>query len=41
LSRLASEYGLIERTGSGQYGPVTLSQLSQDALSREDLLTSA
>lgn len=31
LSRLASEYGLIERTGTGKYGPVTASQLSQKA----------
>jgi hypothetical protein len=41
LSRLASEYGLIERTGTGQYGPVTVSQVSQEAPSSEDLLTSA
>jgi predicted transcriptional regulator of viral defense system len=41
LSRLASEHGLIERTSTGQYGPVTVSQLSQDALASEDALTSA
>jgi hypothetical protein len=41
LSRLASDYGLIERTGNGRYGPVTVSQVSQEAPSSEDLLTSA
>ena len=41
LSRLASEHGLIERTGTGQYGPVTVSQVSQEAPSGEDSLTSA
>jgi predicted transcriptional regulator of viral defense system len=41
LSRLASEYGLIERIGTGQYGPVTVSQVSQEAPSSENLLTSA
>jgi RecA-family ATPase len=41
LSRLASDYGLIERTGNGRYGPVTVSQLSQDAPTSEDVLTSA
>lgn len=41
LSRLASEYGLIERIGSGEYGPVTVSQLSQEAPDVEDVLTSA
>lgn len=41
LSRLASEYGLIERTGTGQYGTVTVSQVSQEAPSSEDPLTSA
>jgi hypothetical protein len=39
LSRLASDYGLIERTGTGQYGPVTVSQVPQQALSTEDPLT--
>lgn len=37
LSRLATKHGLIERTGKGTYGPVTLSQLSQDAAGREML----
>jgi RecA-family ATPase len=41
LSRLASEYGLIQRIGSGQYGAVTVSQVSQEAPSSEDALTSA
>ena len=41
LSRLASEHGLIERTGTGKYGPVMVSQVSQNAPSAEDLLTSA
>lgn len=41
LSRLASEHGLIERTGTGKYGPVTVSHVSQEAPSSEDLLTSA
>lgn len=30
LSRLATERGLIERTGTGTYGPVTVSQLSRE-----------
>jgi hypothetical protein len=38
---LTSEYGLIERTGTGQYGPVTVSQVPQEAPSSEDALTSA
>lgn len=41
LSRLASDYGLIERTGPGQYGPVTVSQVPREAATAEDLLTSA
>jgi len=41
LSRLASVHGLIERTGTGKYGPVTVSQVSQRAPSSEDALTSA
>jgi RecA-family ATPase len=41
LSRLATEYRLIERTGIGSYGPVTVSQPSQAAASGEELLTSA
>ncbi|AQA02106.1 hypothetical protein BVC93_06325 [Mycobacterium sp. MS1601] len=41
LSRLASDYGLIERIAHGQYGPVTVSQVPQDAPSTEELLTSA
>jgi RecA-family ATPase len=41
LSRLASDYGLIERTGNGRYGPVTVSQLSQGTVNAEKLLTSA
>jgi predicted transcriptional regulator of viral defense system len=39
LSRLATERGLIERTGVGAYGPVTVSQLSQDAVDAEMLAT--
>ena len=41
LSRLASDYGLIDRTDTGKYGPVTVSQLSQAAPISDDLLTSA
>jgi RecA-family ATPase len=41
LSRLASDHGLIERTGKGKYGPVTVSQLSQEGLCSEDLAISA
>lgn len=41
LSRLASDYGLIERIGPGQYGPVTVSQVTQQAPNAEELLTSA
>ena len=37
LSRLAGERGLIERTGVGTYGPVTVSQLSHGAKSGEML----
>jgi hypothetical protein len=40
LSRLTKS-GLIERTGNGTYGPVTVSHVSQEAPSSEDLLTSA
>ena len=40
LSRLTKS-GLIERIGSGSYGPVTVSQVSQEAPSSEDPLTSA
>jgi RecA-family ATPase len=35
LSRLATERGLIERTGVGTYGPVTVSRPSQDAADTE------
>ena len=41
LLRLASDYGLIERTGNGRYGPVTVSQLSQETQDPEGLLISA
>jgi len=41
LSRLASEYGLIERSGPGLYGPVTVSQVAQEAPNSENVLTSA
>jgi AAA domain len=41
LSRLVVQYGLIERTGIGAYGPVTVSQLSQMVEHEEELLTSA
>lgn len=37
LSRLATDYGLIERTGVGTYGPVTVSEVSQDAVDDEML----
>ncbi len=40
LSRLVSDHGLIERTGTGRYGPVTVSQLSQEEFREEDLLAS-
>lgn len=39
LSRLATKYGLIERTAKGNYGPVMVSQLSQDVA--EDEIVSA
>ena len=35
LSRLATQHGLIKRTGVGTYGPVTVSQLSHDAADDE------
>ncbi len=35
LSRLASERALIERTGVGTYGPVAVSQVSQEAAGAE------
>lgn len=41
LSRLASDYGLIERTGPGQYGPVTVSQVPREERNIEERLTSA
>ena len=40
LSRLSTEHGLIQRTGNGTYGPVTVSQLSQEAMNTEKVLTS-
>jgi response regulator of citrate/malate metabolism len=40
LSRLATERGLIQRTGNGTYGPVMVSQLSQEAMNTEKVLTS-
>ena len=41
LSRLATKHGLIERTGKGTYGPVTVSQLSRGVPESEILLSSA